>query len=114
MRVTSDLWVSALVRRVFADSGFAAVERKGAAEAGAIFVIRRNRLGEYELFGPASQTSYDEAKPADRQFVRVLVTADEDKVRERLAREMRFDPDVWFVEVDFDGDPGNYMEIAAD
>ena len=42
------------------------------------------------------------------------VEIDEDKVRERLAREMRFDPDVWFVEVDLDGDPGNYMEIAAD
>jgi len=114
MRVTSDLWVSALVRRVFSDSGFAAIERKGAHEAGAIFVVRRTRMGEFELFGPAAQTSYDETKPQDRQFSRLLATFEEQDVKGRLEREMRFDPDVWIIELDTDAEVENYLEIAAD
>ncbi|MEP2580565.1 MAG: DUF1491 family protein, partial [Roseibium sp.] len=38
MRVTSEFFVSALVRRVFGEGGFAAVSRRGAPEAGAVFV----------------------------------------------------------------------------
>ena len=113
MRVTSDLWVSALVRRVFADGGFAAIERKGAHEAGAIFIVRRSRMGEFELFGPAAQTSYDEEKPQDRQFSLLLASFEDDAVKGRLEREMRFDPDVWIVEVDIDADISTYLEIAA-
>lgn len=114
MRVTSDLWVAALLRRVFSDGGFAAVERKGNSEAGAIFIIHRTRLGEFKLYGPASQTSYDGKKPQDRQFTRVLATLEEEIVRGRLEREMRFDPDVWIVEVDIDGEADRYLEIAKD
>ena len=46
MRLTSDFWVSALMRRVFAEGGFAAVARRGASEAGAVFVVTRNRVGQ--------------------------------------------------------------------
>ena len=63
MRVTTDLWVSALMRRVFGAGGFAAVVNRGATEAGAVFVLARGRLGEVALFGPAPQTSYDSANP---------------------------------------------------
>ena len=114
MRVTSELWVAALLRRVFSDGGFAAVERKGAPEAGAIFVVRRTRLGEFELYGPAPQTSYDESRPFDRQFIRVLVTIEEEAVKGRLEREMRFDSDVWIVELDIDAEADRYLEIAKD
>ena len=41
MRVTSEFFVSALIRRVFSSGGFAAVERRGATEAGAVFLRRR-------------------------------------------------------------------------
>ncbi|MET0943059.1 MAG: DUF1491 family protein, partial [Mesorhizobium sp.] len=44
MRVTSELWVSALTRRVFSGGGFAAILKRGAAEAGAVFILSRNRL----------------------------------------------------------------------
>ena len=43
MRLTTDFWVSALMRRVFAEGGFAAVAKRGASEAGAVFVVTRNR-----------------------------------------------------------------------
>jgi hypothetical protein len=100
MRVTSDLWVSVLVRRVFGAGGFAAVARRGSAEAGAIFLIARDRFGAQTLYGPAPQTSYDEARPQERQFAELLREADEQAVAARLEKELRFDPDVWVVELE--------------
>lgn len=100
MRVTTDLWVSALVRRVFGSAGFAAVIQRGATEAGAVFVLTRDRFGEVTLFGPAPQTSYDEARPDERLFGELEKTADEVVVNARLERERKFDPDIWVVEIE--------------
>ena len=100
MRVTTDLWVSALLRRVFAAGGFAAVVNRGAAEAGAVFVLARSRLGEVALFGPAPQTSYDSAKPDDRFFTLLGSGDDAAMLDARLEREKKFDPDIWVVEIE--------------
>ncbi|CAN7435646.1 DUF1491 family protein [Mesorhizobium amorphae] len=100
MRVTTDLWVSALLRRVFAAGGFAAVVKRGAAEAGAVFVLARSRLGEVALFGPAPQTSYDSAKPDDRLFTLLGSGDDAAMLDARLEREKKFDPDIWVVEIE--------------
>mgnify|MGYP001394865850 CR=1 FL=1 len=102
MRITSELWVSALIRRAFSSGGFAAVERRGAAEAGAIFVIARSRLGEQTLFGPAPQATYDEGRPSERLFAELLRTTEQGEIPSRLAKEERFDPDFWVVEVELD------------
>jgi hypothetical protein len=100
MRLKSAIWVAAYVRRCHIEGAFAAVRRRGAEEAGAIFV-KLNRLdGTAELFGPAPQSAFDDARPADRLFSRCLEAAPETKIEERLARELRFDPDAWIVEVE--------------
>ena len=102
MRLKSALWVAAYIRRCNVEGAFAAVRRRGAEEAGAIFV-KINRLdGTAELFGPAPQSAFDGARPMDRLFSRCLSpeSAPDAKVEERLAREIRFDPDVWIVEVE--------------
>lgn len=101
MRVTTDFWVSALVRRAFAAGGFAAVLRRGAAEAGAVFVAVRGRMGELTLYGPAPQASYDEARPQDRVF-QAVATGEQEALDRRMASEIRFDPDVWLVELEAD------------
>jgi hypothetical protein len=100
MRVTTDIWVSALVRRVFADGGFAAVAKRGATEAGAVFLITRSRFGEVSLFGPAMQTVYETARPDERRFMELLSTTDPAAVDARLEKERRFDPDIWIVELE--------------
>jgi hypothetical protein len=100
MRVTADFWVSALVRRVFAAGGFAAVVKRGATEAGAVFVLARGRLGETTLLGPAPQTSYDSARPDDRHFTVLGSGEDADALDARLDKEKRFDPDIWVVEIE--------------
>jgi hypothetical protein len=100
MRLKSAIWVAAYVRRCHIEGAFAAVRRRGAEEAGAIFV-KLNRLdGTAELFGPAPQSVFDDARPSDRLFSRCLEPAPEAKIEERLVRELRFDPDAWIVEVE--------------
>jgi len=102
MRLKSAIWVAAYIRRCNGEGAFAAVRRRGAEEAGAIF-IKLNRLdGTAELFGPAPQSAFDEAHPSDRAFIRGLGEAPvpEAKVEERIGREVRFDPDAWIVEVE--------------
>src|SRR5262245_3990592 len=102
MRLKSAIWVAAYVRRANLEGAFAAVRRRGAEEAGAIF-IKLNRLdGTAELFSPAPQSVFDEAHPSDRAFARALGpdAVPEEKVEDRLKREIRFDPDAWIVEIE--------------
>ena len=102
MRLKSAIWVAAYLRRCNIEGAFAAVRRRGAEEAGAIF-IKLNRLdGTAELFGPAPQSAFEEAHPADRAFSRCLVgqPVPEAKVEERITREIRFDPDAWVIEIE--------------
>ncbi len=99
MRVTTEIWVSALMRRVFSAGGFAAVVQHGSPEAGAIYLTTRNRLGEVSLYAPAPQTSYDTSKPQERLFSKVA-DLDNAQIDAKLEREKRFDPDIWIVELE--------------
>jgi hypothetical protein len=102
MRLKSAIWVAAYIRRCQTEGIFVAVRRHGADEAGAIF-IKVNRLnGNADLYGPAPQAAFDEAHPADRAFAPALKAqpAPEADVEAYLARETRFDPDVWIVETE--------------
>ena len=102
MRLKSGIWVAAYVRRCHLEGAFAAVRRRGSDEAGAVF-IKLNRLdGSADVYGPAPQSAFDEARPADRAFVASLKgqPVPEADVEAYLARQIRFDPDVWIVEVE--------------
>ncbi|MFC3751859.1 DUF1491 family protein [Aquamicrobium ahrensii] len=100
MRVTTDLWASALVRRVFGSGGFAAILKRGSSEAGAAFVLVRDRFGEVALYGPAPQTSYDSARPDERLFTRMGDGETVELLEARIEREKRFDPDIWVLEIE--------------
>ena len=108
MRITSELFVAQLLRRVFADGGFAAVSRKGAAEAGAIFVLARERSGAVTLFGPAPQSLREDA--GGREFLKEPAS-DEAVMELRFVREARFDPDFWVVEIETDA-PEGYLDLV--
>ena len=102
MRLKSAIWVAAYVRRCNVEGVFAAVRKRGAEEAGAIF-IKVNRLdGTADLYGPAPQSEFAQAHPTDRAFNRSLAgqPAPEDKVEERIGRELRYDPDAWVIEIE--------------
>lgn len=100
LRVTTEFWVASIVRRAFSLGGFAAVTRRGAAEAGAVLIALRGRHGDITLYAPAPQTSYDRERPDERLFAEVLRTGEEEEVARRVERELRFDPDLWVLELE--------------
>jgi hypothetical protein len=103
MRLKSSIWVSAYLRRCDIEGAYAVVRRRGAEEAGAIFV-KINRLdGTGALYGPAAQSMIDEERSAERLFTALAGAKEptpEGDIEARLARESKFDPDVWIVEVE--------------
>jgi hypothetical protein len=109
VRLRSDIWVAAYLRRRNAEGSIAVLRRRGAAEAGAI-VIKIDRLdGRAALYGPAPQSLTTELPPGvDRLFTRMhepewIDPADAEK---RLEREIHFDADLWIIEVeDHEGEP---------
>lgn len=110
MRVTSSLWVAAYVRRCYGEGAPATVARRGATEAGAIFVIIDRLGGTADLYGPAPQSSF-EARPSERLFERLAENEMLDAVNGRLEREARFDPDLWIVSVE-DRDGRAFLETV--
>lgn len=100
-RLRSDIWVSAYIRRVNAAGSFAVLQRRGSAEAGAIFITVEGGDRSLDLYVPAPQSALDEDK-ADRQFRRHPSSGSLDalKLTELLERELRFDSDLWVIAVE--------------
>jgi hypothetical protein len=111
MRIRSDIFVSALMRRVFSDGGYAAVVHKGSDASGAIFVRQRFRDGFETLYGPAPQAMIDDETRDDRIFEPRLHRADPEAVEALIARERKFDSDLWLVEIEVE-DLGTYLTLA--
>jgi hypothetical protein len=112
MRLKSSIWVAAYLRRCQNEGVFGAVRRRGAEEAGAVFIKLALLDGNAMLYAPAPQTAYDDSRPIERVFAAsppqpVL----EQAVEERLAKEIRFDPDVWIVEIE-DRAGRHFLDLA--
>lgn len=101
MRLKSNIWVAAYLRRCQVNGIFGAVRRRGSEEAGAVFVKLALLDGNALLFTPAPQTAYDNSRPLERVFTPLSAApVPEQAVEERLTKEIRFDPDVWIVEIE--------------
>jgi hypothetical protein len=94
MLLSTDVWVSALIRRAEIGGAFAAVVKKGDARAGAVIVKawdtseRRARL-------------FTEATGMDGQTLWIQpVTGEEPELDAYLDRQRRYDPDLWIVEIE--------------
>ncbi|MBV8698488.1 DUF1491 family protein [Bradyrhizobium sp.] len=112
MRLKTNIWVAAYLRRCQGAGIFGAVRRRGAEEAGAVFVKVALLDGSAMLFAPAPQTVYDDARPVDRLFVPISPQpVPEATVEERLAKEIRFDPDAWIIETE-DKEGRYFLELA--
>lgn len=104
MRLRSEIWVKAYIRRCASAGVMAVVARHGDDDAGAIF-IRINRLdGTSVLYGPAPAGLDSGAldrewvmRPAARGASGPGPDAAIDAV---LAREVDFDTDLWIIEVE--------------
>src|SRR4051812_50200850 len=99
MRLKSDIWVAAYLRRCQVEGAAAVLRRRGAEEAGAIFVKVSRLDGTADLYGPAPPSAFDEARPSERAFSPALqgLPLPENDVEGYLARQLRFDPDLLIV-----------------
>ena len=100
MRLRADIWVAAYLRRCQAEGCFAVLRRRGSPEAGAIFVKIDRLDGTSALFSPASQSELRDGY--DRMFTRIHKAEwiDSIEAETRMTREIGFDSDLWFVEVE--------------
>jgi hypothetical protein len=100
MRLRTEIWIKAYIRRCMVAGAMAVVVRHGDDDAGAVF-IRINRLdGTSIVYGPAP-AGLDNAA-LDRQWVATLgsdAKPDLD-IDRHLGREFEFDPDIWIIEVE--------------
>ena len=109
-RLVSEFFVAALLRRCAVEGVVAVLRRRGAAEAGAIFVKVDRLDGTADLYGPAPQALVEEGR-GDRLFAPVLTAAPPMDVEERMRREARFDSDLWFVEIE-DRAGRSFLDLA--
>ena len=99
MRLKSEIWVSAFLRQGQVMGRYGAVIRKGAPEAGAVYVIVNHLDGTLHLFGPAPGSSFD-ATGERRWILELPFPADQAAVDRLLARRSASDPDIWIVEIE--------------
>jgi hypothetical protein len=110
----SDIWVAAYLRRCGVEGASAVLRRRGAAEAGAIFVKVDHLNGRATLYGPAPQSAATELRPGvERIFARAHSgdNIDSGEAEERLKREIAFDPDLWIVELE-NGAADAWLDLA--
>jgi hypothetical protein len=114
MRLKTALWVAAYLRRCQVEGLFPVVRRRGAEEAGAVFVRVCRLDGTSDLFGPAPQSVFEAAPSGGRVFAQSLASrsAPDADVEGYLARQIKFDPDLWIVEVE-DKAGRNLLDLVA-
>ena len=93
-RLRADLWVSAYLARLGQQGIPAFVAARGDATAGAVLVVVATLDGRASAF----QRSFD-LLTGERAWV-LLGEGTEGEVAEAVARQRRFDPDLWVVEVE--------------
>jgi hypothetical protein len=100
MRVKSELWVRAYLRRCQAEGVPVVIVRRGDEAAGAIFICVDRLDGTVCLYGPAPAGLQD--SDSDRRWVRCLGTNAVSTIEANgyLERQRKFDPDLWVVEIE--------------
>jgi hypothetical protein len=112
MSVKSAIWVQAHLRRCNALGLATVLIRRGAEEAGSIYV-KINRLdGRVLLIGPAPGPAHDDR--GERRWVRVIGdgAVTEAEADAYLRRIRAIDPDIWIIEIEDPGGTG-LLEFAG-
>jgi hypothetical protein len=100
MRIKSDIWVRAYLRRCQAEGVPVAIGRRGDEAAGAIFICVDRLDGTVFLYGPAPAGLIE--SETDRRWVSCFGSdpMSEAQANGYLARQREFDPDLWIIQVE--------------
>jgi hypothetical protein len=100
MRIKSEIWVKAYLRRCQVQGAAAVVVRRGDEHAGAIYICLNRLDGTVTLYGPAPAGI--ESGDTERRWVSCFTAklVAEDEATSYLARQVKFDSDIWIVEVE--------------
>jgi hypothetical protein len=99
VRLKSEIWVAALLRRCQTEGKYGLVVHKGAIEAGTVYVYINHLDNTYDLLSPAPGPAYDEQ--GERRFIREFeAPKDWNEVSAVVARRRKSDPDLWAVEIE--------------
>ncbi|MDB5494438.1 MAG: hypothetical protein JWP86_1775 [Phenylobacterium sp.] len=95
MLLSTDIWVTALIRRAELGGAFGVVARKGDPRAGAVLVKALNRTaGTARLYAEATRLD------GERIWMQPALSDQEPDLDRYIERAIRIDPDVWVVEID--------------
>jgi hypothetical protein len=97
----ASLVVPALLRRVLAAGGFAVVLHRGHAQGSAMLIVHRAAGGLTTVWERLPNLS---GSPEWRQ-----AAEGEEAVESFIARQRRFDPDLWVIELDI-REPARFVE----
>jgi hypothetical protein len=111
-RLRTDFWIAALRRRAESAGAFVSIARRGAEEAGAVFLVVDRRDGSFDVYGPAPQSVFSD-RPSDRLFSLLAREVSEESTRSRMEQEVRFDPDLWQVDIE-DREGRAFVETVSD
>jgi hypothetical protein len=93
--LSTDIWVSALIRRAELGGAYPVVVKKGDARAGAVLVkVVDRRAGAVALYAEATRGD------GERVWMQPHPSADEALLDAYAERARRIDPDLWVVEID--------------
>jgi len=98
MRLKSEIWVRAYLRRCQAENVPAVVVRRGDEAAGAIFICVDRLDGTVSLYGPAPAGL--SGTETERRWVTCFDRASGGEAKHYLARQSEFDPDLWIIEIE--------------
>ena len=100
MRVKSEIWVRAYLRRCQSEGVPIVIVRRGDEAAGAIFICVDRLDGTVSLYGPAPAGLTE--SESGRRWVRCLGQhpVSEADAGLYLARQREFDPDLWIIEIE--------------
>src|SRR5512143_3899767 len=93
-RLKSAIYVAALIKRVESAGAAAYPGRRGAEEAGAVFLKVSRLDGTCAVLSPARRGE-------ERVWTRPIGEAASDaQAADYFAKQVRFDPDIWIVEIE--------------
>jgi hypothetical protein len=100
MRIKSELWVQAYLRRCQGQGIAAVVVRRGDESAGTIYVSVNRLDRTVMLYGPAPAGL--EGGDTERRWVRCFAAGviTEEEAASYFARQVKFDSDIWIVEIE--------------